>query len=55
MATVSEMRKVLALVDDLKPLVKRTVSDDKLFAVCAKHICKSDKVEVQTNTAESAK
>lgn len=53
MAKVDEMRKVLALVDELKPLVKRGVSDDKLYAVCAKHLCVSDKAETKVKPAEN--
>lgn len=53
--SVSEMRKVLALVDELKQYVKRGVSDDVLYEICAKHICKSDKAETKVKPAENAK
>ncbi len=53
--SVSEMRKVLALVDELKQYVKRGVSDDVLYEICAKHICKSDKGETQSKASENAK
>jgi hypothetical protein len=55
MAKVSEIRKVLALVDELKPLIKRGVSDDKVFAICAKHLCVSADAETQKKTVETAK
>lgn len=55
MAKVSEIRKVLALVDDLKPYIKRGISDDKIFAICAKHFCISIEAETQKKTAETAK
>lgn len=55
MAKVDEIRKVLALVDELKPMVKRGVSDDKLYAVCAKHLCISGKAEKPAKTAENVK
>ena len=53
MTKVNEMRKVLALVDDLKPFVKRGTSDDELYAVCAKHICTSGKAETHVKHAET--
>lgn len=54
MSRVDEIRKVLALVDELKPLVKRGVSDDKLYAVCAKHLCISGKAEKPAEASETA-
>lgn len=52
---VNEMRKVLALVDELKQYVKRGVSDDVLYDICAKHICNSAKAETQSKASENAK
>lgn len=54
MAKVDEMRKVLALVDDLKPYVKRGVSDDTLYEVCAKYISTKGKAEKPAEVAETA-
>lgn len=45
MSKVDELRKVLALVDELKPHVKKGVSDDKLYEICARYICTKSKAE----------
>lgn len=50
---VKDVRKILAVLDDLKPFLKRGVSDDEIFAVIAKHICKNEKAETQVETTET--
>lgn len=50
---VKDVRKILAVLDDLKPFLKRGVSDDEIFAVIAKHICKNEKTETQVEVTET--
>ena len=45
MSKVDEMRTVLALMDELKPHVKKGVKDDTLYAICARYICTESKTE----------
>lgn len=50
---VEEMRKVISLMDELKPFLKRGTKEDDLCKICAKYICNSDKAETKVKPAEN--
>jgi len=50
---VQDVKKILAIIDELKPHVKRGVSDDALYEILEKHFCKSDKAETKVKPAEN--
>lgn len=51
---VEEMRKVISLMDELKPFLKRGTKEDDLCKICAKYICNSGKAEKQVEASETA-
>jgi uncharacterized protein YeeX (DUF496 family) len=50
---VQDVKKILAIIDELKPYVKRGVSDDALYEILEKYFCKSDKAETKVKPAEN--
>jgi hypothetical protein len=53
MSKTDNMRRVLALVDELRPFIKRGVSDDQLFEICERHLCKNSNHETTVKPDES--
>jgi hypothetical protein len=40
------------LLDELRPYIKRGVSDDKLFEICERHLCKNAEPKTAVKTDE---
>lgn len=51
---VQDVKKIISIIDELKPYVKRGVSDDTLFGILEKYFCKSGRAETKVEAAETA-